>query len=144
MSSPRDLALIDDLPPVKLWGEDLDMIDNVKSYRGKFVVTADGKIFAKLYPLTVWEGIELFHDTMVKELGIKDPESMDVKEAITGGGRIDVDLKKNGVECRLHGKSTVYGDYEPETINTEGLVLEIQDVFGLDEMPVRIVPDYEP
>lgn len=143
MTSPRDLVLITDLPVVKIWGEDLDLFGDIKSYRGKFVVTADGKFFAKLYPKKTWERIEFFHDTMVKELGVKDAESMDIKEVITGGGRIDVDLLKDSVECRLYGKSTVYGDYEPELIDTEALANELQDVLNIDDLPVQVISDYE-
>jgi hypothetical protein len=143
-SSAHDIAILDDLPPVRIWGESLDEIDQQKVYRGKFVVTSDGKFFAKLYPAREWEGIEFFHDMLVRELGVKAAESMDVKEAIVGGGKIDLELTSDGVECRLFGKSTIYGDYDPLALDTEAIASEIQEVFDLGDTPVEVIPDYEP
>jgi len=144
MSSNRDLAVLDRLPPVKVWGERLDEFDLLKSYRGKFVVTADGKFFAKLYPASDWDNIQFFHDNLVQELGIKDAESMDVKEVIVGGGKIELQLLPKSVECRLYGKSTIYGDYDPLTIDTDILANEIQEICELEDQSVDVIADYEP
>lgn len=143
MPSARDLAILEDLPPVKIWGESLDDIGTLKSFRGKFVVTDDGKFFAKLYPAPEWDGIEFFHDMLVRELGVKGAESIDVKEVIVGGGKIDLDLQAGTVKCRLHGKSTVYGDYDPFALDTDAIAIEIQEAFDLGDIPVDVVTDYE-
>ena len=144
MSSNRDLAILDRLPPVKVWGERLDESDTLKTYRGKFVVTDDGKFFAKLYPALEWENIQFFHDNLVQELGIKDAEGMDVKEMIVGGGKIELEFLPKFAECRLYGKSTIYGDYDPFAIDTDALAIEIQDVCELGDWPVDVIADYEP
>ena len=89
------------------------------------------------------DNIELFHDMVVSELGVKAPESMDVKEVITGGGKIEVELINEYVECRLYGESTIYGDYKPGVIDTAALEMEIRDIFELDEIPVLVIPDFE-
>ena len=132
------------MPPVKIWGERLDESDLLKSYRGKFVVTDDGKFFAKLYPTSDWGNIQFFHDNLVQELGVKDAESMDVKEVIVGGGKVELELLPTSVECRLYGKSTIYGDYDPLTIDTDMLATELQDICELGDLPVEVIPDYEP
>ena len=87
--------------------------------------------------------MSFFHDDLVGGLGVKEAESMDVKKVIAGGGKIEIELVDDYVECRIYGKSTVYGDYDPDEIDTSALEDEIRDVFGLDEMPVLVVPDYE-
>jgi hypothetical protein len=143
MLSARDLSLLDELPPVKIWGENLEEASDLKSFHGKFVVTSDGKFFAKLYPSAEWDNTEFFHDMLVRELGVKDAESMDVKEVIIGGGKIDLELLPEYAECRLYGKSTIYGDYDPLTIDCDALSNEIQEVCDLGDKPVQIVTDYE-
>ena len=143
MSPESDLKIIQSQPSVKLWGKDLDEIERHKAFKGKFVMAVDGRLFAKLYPKSKWDSIELFHDMVVADLGVGDPESMDVKEQIVGGGKIEVELMDGFAECRLYGKSTIYGDYESDTVNKEALEDEIQDVFGLDDMPVSVIADYE-
>ena len=86
MSSERDLKLIEAQPPVKLWGEDLDEIEEHKVYKGKFVETEGGKIFAKLFPKSDWDNIEFFHDMLVKELGVKDvPGNQESQIAVCAG-----------------------------------------------------------
>ena len=107
------------------------------------MVTFDGKFFAKLYPLKEWDSIEFFHDMLVRELGVNDPEGMDVKEAVVGGGKIDLELLPEYAECRLYGKSTIYGDYDPLTINSEAIANELQEVFDLGDMPVHVIVDHE-
>lgn len=143
MLSTRDLSLLDELPPVRIWGEALEEHIVQKLFRGKFVVTSDGKFFAKLYPSADWDGIEFFHDMLVRELGVKDAESMDVKEVVVGGGKIELELMAEYAECRLYGKSTIYGDYDPLTIDSDAIANEIQEVFDLGDKPVQLIADYE-
>ena len=140
----HDLAILHHLPNVKIWGDSLDEAEDLKSYRGKFVVTADGKFFAKLVPTADWDSVSFFHDTMVKDLGVKDPESMDVKDVIVGGGKIEIKLDDDHAECRLHGKSTVYGDYDPMAIDTESITTELEEVMDLGDRVVEVIPDHEP
>ena len=141
--SDSDLKIIDNLPLVKIWGDDFDKMDDIRVYKGKFVVTDNGKLFAKLFPLDEWGNIEFFHDMVVGELGVNDARSMDVKDVVIGGGKVEVELMENYVECRLYGKSTIYGDYDSNSIDVTLLEAEIRDVFDLDEMPVVIISDYE-
>lgn len=143
MPPESDLKIIQSQPSVKLWGKGLDEIEKHKVFKGKFVMSDDHKLFAKLYPKSEWDGIDLFHDMVVADLGVNNPESMDVKEVIVGGGKIEVELVENHLECRLWGKSTIYGDYDSSHVDTGALEHEIQDVFNLDDMPVQVIPDYE-
>ena len=143
MSTKRDIQIITIQPSVKLWGEDFDKIKNIKSYKGKFVVTDNRKLFAKLYPKSKWDNVELFHDMLVSELGVNDPESMNIKEIIVGGGKIEIELINSHIECRLYGKSTVYGDYDPEEIDTKALEIEIKEAFDADDIEVLVVADFE-
>lgn len=143
MSVEGDLLAIEEQPQVKIWGENLDEFDYYKSYKGKFVVTADGKFFAKLYPKAEWNNIELFHDMVVNELGVEDPKGMDIKDVVIGGGKIEIFQKDDEVECKLYGKSSIYGDYDPDAIDAESLEFEIRSAFDLDEIPVNIHTDSE-
>jgi len=139
----QDIAIIASQPLVKIWGEDFDEIKNIKFYKGKFVVTEDGQFFAKLYPKKEWDNINFYHDLLVRELGVDDPENMDVKEIVIGGGKIIIEFIENHIECRLYGKSTIYGDYKPTDIDLKAVGMELKEVFGLDEIPVTINPDWE-
>jgi hypothetical protein len=141
MSAESDLSAIEEQPSAKLWGENLDEFQDIKSYKGKFVVTSDGKFFAKLYPKSEWENVDLFHDMVVGDLGVNDPKSIDVKEVIIGGGKIDIALKNDSVEVLLYGNSAIYGDYDSDGIDTETLEFEIRNVFDLDDIPLKIVTD---
>ena len=143
MVAIKDLKIIEDQPPVKIFGEHFDEIKKIKAYKGKFVTTEDGKLFAKLYPKSDWDNMEFFHDDLVGELGVKDAKSMDVKEVVVGGGKIEIELINDYVECRLWGKSTVYGDYNPENIDVAAIETEIKEIFDLDKTPILVVPDFE-
>lgn len=143
MSAEHDLEIIETQPLVKLWGESLDELDSIKRFKGKFVMTGDGKFFAKLYPESEWETCGLYHDMVVRELGVGDPESLDVKDVVIGGGKIAVELLDNRVECRLWGKSTIYGDYDPEHVPSKALLNKLREVFDLDETPIEVIRDYE-
>ncbi|MBN2096685.1 hypothetical protein JW752_04825 [Candidatus Peregrinibacteria bacterium] len=143
MSAATDIAVIEDQPRTKLWGEDLDDFKAIKAYKGKFVLSDEGQFFAKLFPKREWDSVSFFHDDLIRELGVKDAKSMDVKEVIIGGGKIEIELFDDYAECRLYGKSTVYGDYNPNDIDTTALETEIRDTFELGDEPVLIVPDFE-
>lgn len=143
MSVESDLSVIEEQPLAKLWGDGFDEFQDLKAYKGKFVVTNDGKFFGKLYPKSDWENVELFHDMVVSDLGVEDPKSMDIKEVIIGGGKIEIELKNDLVECRLYGKSTIYGDYDPDAIDISALEFEIRNAFDLDEISVAVMTDLE-
>lgn len=143
MSPESDIEIIEEQPHVKVWGEGFDKIQTHKAYKGKFVVTDDGKLFAKLYPKADWDKVSFFHNELMNELGVKDAESPDVKEIVTGGGKIEIELVDDYIECRLYGKSTIYGEYNSEDIDTTALEAEIRKVFDLDERPILAVPDFE-
>ncbi len=143
MTASTDIAAIEDHPRVKLWGEGLDDFKKIKAFKGKFVLSDEGQLFAKFFPKKKWDSVSFFHDDLVRELGVKDAKSMDVKEVIIGGGKIEVELVDDYVECRLYGKSTVYGDYNPDDIDTTAFEEEIRDTFGTGDMPVLVVPDFE-
>ncbi len=143
MSASTDITVIEDQPRVKLWGEDLDEFKKVKAYKGKFVISDEGQIFAKLFPKAEWDKVSFFHDDLVGELGVKDTKSMDVKAVIMGGGKIEIAAIEDYVECRMYGKSTVYGDYNPNDIDTSAMEDEIRDVFELADTPVLVIPDFE-
>jgi hypothetical protein len=141
--SAEDFEIIEVQPNVKIWGEDFKDIKKIKAYKGKFVVVEDGKFFAKLFPKSKWDKIDFFHDELLQELGIEEAESPDVKDMIVGGGKIEVELNDNHIECRLYGKSSIYGEYDPDAIDTKALEAEIQKTFKLSKMPVLIVPDFQ-
>jgi hypothetical protein len=61
-----------------------------------------------------------------------------------GGGKIEFELMPEYAECRLHGKSTIYGDYDPLTINSDSIENELQEVCDLGDKPVHVIADYEP
>ncbi len=141
--SKGDLKIVDSLPQIKIWGEDFDKIGNLRFYKGKFVVIDDGKFFAKLFPLSKWDSIEFFHDMLIRELGVNDARSMDIKNVVMGGGKVEVELMDDYIECRLYGKSGIYGNFDSNSIDMNLLENEIRNVFNIDEIPVNIVPNYE-
>ena len=143
MSASKDIAMIEDQPRVKIWGEGFDEFKKIKAYKGKFVISDEGQIFAKLFPKAEWENVSFFHDDLVGELGVKDTKSMDVKAVIMGGGKIEIEAIEDYVECRIYGKSTIYGDYNSNDIDTSAIEDEIRDVFELGDTPVLVVPDFE-
>lgn len=138
-----DLDIIGSQPIIKIWGEDFENIDQIKAFKGKFVVTKDGKLFAKLFPKSEWGNIEFFHNHVVQELGVRDAESPEMKQKIVGGGKIEVELVNGYVECKLYGKSTIYGLYDPAAINAIALESELKEVFALGEIPALVIPDFK-
>ena len=106
MSIERDLKIIEEQPLIKILGEDLERIADLKIYKGKFVITDDGKFLAKIFSKIEWDEIQFFHDMILEELGVQDAKNMDIKEVIVGGGKMEVEFFDTFVECRLYGKST--------------------------------------
>ncbi|MCK5612519.1 hypothetical protein KAR91_62175 [Candidatus Pacearchaeota archaeon] len=143
MSIERDLKIIEEQPLIKILGEDLERIADLKIYKGKFVITDDGKFLAKIFSKIEWDEIQFFHDMILEELGVQDAKNMDIKEVIVGGGKMEVEFFDTFVECRLYGKSTIYGEYDSASIDSESLEVEIQEVFDLDDLPVSVLADFE-
>ncbi len=143
MSIERDLKIIEEQPFVKILGEDLERIADLKIYKGKFVITDDGKFLAKIFPKVEWDKVQFFHDMILEELDVQDTKNMDIKEVIVGGGKMEVEFFDTFVECRLYGKSTIYGEYDSASIDSESLEVEVQEVFDLDDLPVSVLADFE-
>lgn len=139
----NDLAVLKGLPDFEIWGEDFKHFREDRFFKGKFVLTDEGKFVAKLVPKEKYEKIELFHNSMLKELGVKNPDSAEVKKAIAGGGKIEIELIGDYMECRLFGESQTYGKYNALDIDLPGLEKAIDEEFGIGGMTVLVIPDYE-
>lgn len=138
-----DLEVLKNLPEVKLWGEDFDKLYDVKQYKGKFVVTSDGKFIAKLVPRDRYDNVELYHNTMLEELGVEHATSDTMNDAIPGGGKIEIELVGDYLEVRLSGESQTYGSYSPDAIDTAKIETAMDATFHTGMMPVLVVPDFQ-
>jgi len=127
---------------VKIWGDSLEDIAEIKAYKGKFVLTTDGKFYAKLFPKDKWDGSAFFHNMILEELGVENTQSPEVKATVAGGGKIEVELVGDHAECRLYGKSTIYGYYNPDDIDTTKLEECLKEVFHL-EIPISVIPSFQ-
>lgn len=138
-----DIEVLKNLPEIKIWGEEFEKIDQIRHYKGKFVITAGGKFIAKLLPKNQYDTTKLWHNTMLKELAVKKPESPAMKKEIVGGGKIELEMIGDYVECRFYGKSSVYGNYDPTDIDMAKMERAIEATFHLGMMPVLIIPNFE-
>ena len=127
---------------VKIWGDKLDQIAEIKVYKGKFVIKRDGEFFAKLFPKSEWDGASFFHNMILEALGIANSQSPEVMAQVEGGGKMEVELYDDHAECILYGKSTIYGRYNPEDVDVQKLEEAVKDIFHL-EVPVVIYPAAE-
>ena len=143
MKTSEDLKTLKALPSFKIWGEGFARFDDVKIYKGKFVVTKDKKFIAKLVPKSEYDQVMLFHNFMLEELGVKESESQEVRKIAVGGGKIEIELIDDYVECRLWSKSTTYGGYEPTDIDLAGVESAIQKTFNLGLMPILVISDFQ-
>ena len=143
MSASEDIAVIESQPRVKIWGEGFGEFKKTKVYKGKFVITDSGKVFVKLFPKKDWDKVSFFHNQLVEEVGVKNLEGKDMKNLIIGGGKMEIEFIEDYVECCLYGKSGIYGNYNPDDIDTSAIEDEICDVFGLGDMSVLVIPDFE-
>ena len=139
----QDLETIKNLPSIKIWGEDLEDIYNIKRYKGKFVITDSGKFIAKILPKDKYDKTDIYHNTMLEDLGVENPESPVMKRAIVGGGKIEVELIQDYVECRIYGSSQTYGGYDKTDIDLARMEKAIEATFHLGMMPILVVPDFE-
>ncbi len=138
-----DLKVLKNLPSIKIWGEDLEDIYNIKRYKGKFVITNNGKFIAKILPKDKYDQADVYHNTMLEELGVEKPDSPVMKRAIVGGGKIEVELIQDYVECRIYGSSKTYGDYDKSDIDLARMEKAVAATFHLGMMPILVVPDFE-
>ncbi len=142
--SESDIQKLSELPDVKIWGADFSKLYDVKFYKGKFVVTDAGKLIIKVVPKIEWDAEIFYHNGIVGECDIEHPESNAVKHAIKGGGKIEIELVDDTLECRLYGRSTVYGYYDPEMIDQARLETALEATFHVGMMPVLVIKQFEP
>ena len=76
MSIAADLELIQSQPQAKIWGDEFDDMNRIKSFKGKFVITQKRQFLARLFPRAEWDAAEFYHDMVLEELGVQDAESM--------------------------------------------------------------------
>jgi hypothetical protein len=137
-----DIQILESLPKVKIWGNKLEDIYDIRSYKGKFVITADGKFIANILPRNEYDKADIFHNTMLLDLGIKNPDSAEMKRAIIGGGKIEVEMIEDYVECRLYNVSKTYGPYDKDDIDIAEMENAIEATFHLGMMPILVIPDF--
>jgi hypothetical protein len=138
-----DMETLKSLPEIKIWGNKLSDIYNIKLYKGKFVVTGDGKFIAKILPKSEYDNAKIFHNNMLLDLGIKNPDSAEMKRMVTGGGKIEVEMVGDYTECRLYGESQTYGPYDKNDINIAEMESALEATFHLGMMPILVIPDFE-
>jgi len=137
MNIQQDLKILKDLPLLKIWGENLDKIQEFKEYKGKFLIIDHEKLIAKLYPKKDYDQSGLYHNHLIEELGIEDSQAPEIM-AIVRGGKIRIEYFETHVECELSDKSSIYGRYNKEDIDIKKLEQEIQKIFNLKDIPVSI------
>lgn len=143
MSIQSDISLIKDQPKVVIHGNDLDQINDIVHYKGKFLQTTKGHFFAKLISKTNWDRKPFFHDEILRDMEVENPTSMQVSDIVPGGGKMEVVLEEGFIQVHLYGKSTIYGDFDEDLIPLKSLEMEIQEVFEVDDLPVTISFDHE-
>lgn len=131
------------LPQIKIWADTPVNLSKVKVYKGKFVMTNDGKFFAKLFPKEEFDGSSFFHNMVLEEMGVQDTTSEAVKKEVEGGGKIEVEMIDDYVEVRLYGKSTIYGRYNPDSVDIGGIEGVIRTMFELLDLSILVIPDVE-
>lgn len=130
------------LPQTKIWADEPTNLSKT-AYKGKFVITNDGKLFAKLFPQKEFDGSKFFHNMVLEEMGVKNAESPAVKKEMDGGGKIEVELIEDYVEVRLYGKSTIYGQYNADCVDIGSIEEVIRTMFELLDLPILVIPDLE-
>ena len=138
-----DLNVLKNLPDIKIWGEDFEEFGEIKLFKGKFVITDDGNFIAKIVPKEKYDKMDIYHNTMLEDLGVEDPDSSAVKKTIIGGGKIELEMVQDYVECRLYGSSKTYGDYDKSDIDLARMEKAIEATFHLGMMPILVVSDFE-
>jgi hypothetical protein len=138
-----DLNVLKNLPDIKIWGEDFKEFGEIKLFKGKFVITDDGNFIAKIVPKEKYDKMDIYHNTMLEDLGVEDPDSSAIKKTIIGGGKIELEMVQDYVECRLYGSSKTYGDYDKSDIDLARMEKAIEATFHLGMMPILVVSDFE-
>lgn len=129
------------LPQIKIWTDEPADLNKIKTYKGKFVMTNDGKFFAKLFPEKEFDSSSFFHNMVLEEMGVKNADSPAVKKEVEGGGKIEVELIADYVEVRLYGKSSIYGRYSPDCVDIGGIEGVTRTMFELMDLPILVIPD---
>ena len=138
-----DIAVLKNLPDIHIWGEDFEEFGEIKLFKGKFVITDDGKFIAKIVPKDKYDQMDIYHNTMLLDLGVKDPDSKTIHKTIIGGGKIELEMVKDYVECRLYAGSKTYGGYNKTDIDLARMEKAIEATFHLGLMPILVIPDFE-
>lgn len=138
-----DLNVLKNLPDIHIWGEDIEKFGKINLLKGKFVITSDGKFIAKLFTVDKWDRANFFHNMLLEELGVEKPESAEIKKEIIGGGKIEIEMVGDYVECKLSGKSGIYGHYNKSDIDIARMERAIEATFHLGMMPILVIPDFE-
>lgn len=139
MTKNQDIKIINNLPKITIWGDNFEDFSIIKFFKGKFVVTDDGKLIIKIIPKKEYDKSILYHNTMLEDLGITNSTSPDMYKKIVGGGKVEVKMIGEYVECRLYGKSTTYGYYDKKNINKVDIENAIRDIFEIIEIPVLVI-----
>jgi len=130
------------LPQIKIWADEPISLSKT-ACKGKFVMTTDGKFFAKLFPKEEFDGSKFFHNMVLEEMGIENADSPAAKKEVEGGGKIEVELIDDYVEVRLYGKSSIYGPYNSDCIDIGAIEGVIRTMFELEDLPILVIPDLE-
>ncbi len=130
------------LPQIKIWADEPTNLGKTP-YKGKFVITNEGKFFAKLFPKKEFDGSAFFHNMVLEEMGVNKAESPAVKKEMDGGGKIEVEMIDDYVEVRLYGKSTIYGPYKADCVDIGEIEGLIRVMFDLADLPILVIPDVE-
>jgi hypothetical protein len=131
------------LPQIKIWADEPADLNKFKAYKGKFIMTNDGKFFAKLFPEKEYDGSKFFHNMILEEMGVKNADSPAVKKEVEGGGKMEVELIDDYVEVRMYGKSSIYGPYHPDCVDIGEMEGIIRTMFSLMDLPILVIPDLE-
>jgi len=139
----EDINILKSLPDIHIWGEDFEQFGEIKLFKGKFVITDEGKFIAKIVPKEKYDKMDIYHNTMLFDLGVKDPDSKSVHNAIVGGGKMELEMVGDYIECRLYGGSKTYGDFDKTDIDLARMEKAIESIFHLGMMPILVIPDFD-
>ena len=143
MTKINDAEILKHLPNIKIWGEDFEQFGKIKLFKGKFVIADDGKFIAKIVPKEKYEKMDIYHNKMLYDIGVQDPDSEEMHNLIIGGGKIELEMIDDYAECRFYDKSQTYGPYSKDKINIAEMEKAIQTTFHLGMTPILVIPDFE-
>jgi hypothetical protein len=143
MQKTNDIEILNNLPNIKIWGEDFEKFGKIKLFKGKFVITNKGKFIAKIVPKEKYAQMDIYHNKMLYDIGIQDPDSKEMHNLITGGGKIELEMINDYAEFRIYGESQTYGPYNKDDINIAEIEKAIEATFHLGMTPILVIPDFK-